>query len=194
MNNPMKTIQRVLLLFLAFLMVICTLQAQINRKTKAWGTPVNGLQMSLSLGRATVPPLPIPAITLSLRNVGSRQLSVVIGASCGRAEVDNPKSVILTLTDSSGSSKRLVYWVPESCAGGMSFYAVPLRPGAVYSVPLKLDNYRFLTDTLRPEQVWRPGGTYSLQAELEGEPPAKVLNAWSGLVTSNKLSIHFPSR
>jgi hypothetical protein len=191
MNSP-KTIQRALLILLAGLTVVCTLPAQINQNTQPRGTPVNGLQMSLSLGPTTVPPSPIPAITLSLRNVGSGQINVLLGASC--AGTSEPRRVILNLTDSSRSSQRLEQvGPPEVCASALTLFVVSLQPGAEYSKPLKLEYYETLSNGVIKLVQWQAGGTYSLQAELEDKPQPKVQNAWSGFVTSNKLEIHFPA-
>jgi hypothetical protein len=193
--NSAKIVQRALLIVLAGLTIVCTPRAQTSQKTEAWGTPVNGLQMSLSLGPATVPPSAIPAITLSLRNVGSGQLNVLLGGYCGVPQVAGPNSVFLNLTDSSGNSERLMDLGPPpyqaGCGGAAYFFAVPLPPGAEYSIPLKLDNYKFLSDvTKKWESGWQPGYTYSMQAELKNRP---AWQGWDGLVTSNKLEVHFPA-
>jgi hypothetical protein len=197
--NARKTIQRTLLILVAALTVVCTLPAQINQNAQAWGTPVNGLQMSLSRDTVTVQPSPIPAITLSLRNTGADSLYVLLGAGCGPGQI-GPNNVVLYLMDSSGNSKRF-RGAGQDCGGRLQLIEVPLPPGAEYSIPLK-----FPCVTHQNEQPCMPGGTYSLRAELEGnvethtfvniggiQSEATVHHVGKALITStNLLEIHFP--
>jgi hypothetical protein len=191
--TSVKTKSAAILLALAVLSVVCSLPAQTNQKAQAWGTPANGLEMSLSLDPATAPPPAIPAITLHLRNVGSASLNVLLGGGC---TVLYPNSVVLSLTDSSGNATRLTYLGPDAagCAGASVVFIVPLSPNEEHSIPLKLDYYKILSDiTHRYEYAWKPGSTYSVQAELETKPEETIKNVWNGLVKSDKLEIHFPS-
>lgn len=195
--TSVKTTPTALLIVLAVVSVVCSLPAQTNQKAQAWGTPANGLEMSLSLEPATVPPSPVPAITLHLRNVGNASLNVLLGGTCDLKDPRYPNSVVLNLTDSSGSTKRLTYLGPDAlmaCAGAFALFIVPLSPNEEHSIPLKLDDYKILSDvTHRYEHGWKPGGTYSLQSEVESKSEATTQNFWKGLVTSDKLEIHFPS-
>jgi hypothetical protein len=192
-----KTIPTALLVVLAVVSVVGSLPAQTNQKAQAWGTPVSGLEMSLSLDPATVPPSAIPSILLHLRNVGADSLRILLGGGCRPRKV-GPNSVKLYLTDSSGNSKRLVDLGPPpygaACAGAGGYLIVPLSADEEYSVPLEINNYKFLSSvTHRYEQAWTPGGTYSLQAELETKSAGAIQNVWTGLITSDKLEVHFPS-
>lgn len=204
--NSRKTIQSALLILLATLAVVCTLPAQINQNTHAWGTPLNGLQMSLSRDAMTVQPSPIPAVTLSLRNIGADSLYVLLGAGCGPGQI-GPNNVVLYLTDSSGNSTRF-RGAGQDCGGRLQLIEVPLPPGAQYSLPLKFDNFNVHPCiTNQHERGCLPGGAYSLRAELEGnvathagvifrgtEPEANVPHVGNVLITStNVLEIHFPS-
>jgi hypothetical protein len=189
----------VLLIVLAIVSAVCSLPAQTNQKAQAWGKPVSGLEMSLSLDPAIVPPSPVPAVTLHIRNIGANLLRVFLGAGCAPRKI-GPNSVKLYLTDASGNSKLLVdLGAPAppyqgGCGGGGGFMLVSLPSAEERSVPLELDNYKFLSNaTHRYEQAWEPGGTYSLQAELENKPQETIQNLWKGLVQSDKLEIHFPS-
>jgi hypothetical protein len=198
--NPQKIIQTMLLTFHAALTLVCTLPAQMNQNTQAWGTPLNGLQMSLSRDAVTVQPSPIPAITLSLRNTGTDSLYVLLGAGCGPGQI-GPNLVVLNLADSSGNSRR-IHGAGQDCGGRLQLIEVPLPPGAEYSIPLK-----FPCVTHQNEQLCMPGGTYSLRAELEGnvgthtfvnmggiQSEATVHHVGKALVaSSNPLEIHFPS-
>jgi hypothetical protein len=191
--SSVKTISTTVLLVFALALVVCSLPAQTNKKAQAWGTPANGLEMSLSLDPATAPPSAIPAITLHLRNVGSVALNVLLGGGC---TVLYPNSVILSLTDPSGNAARLTYLGPDAagCAGASVVFIVPLSPGEEHSVRLKLDEYKIFSDvTHHFEYAWKPGGTYSAQAELETKPDETIQNVWKGLVKSDKLEIHFTS-
>jgi hypothetical protein len=199
--NPQNIIQKMLLIFLAGLTVISALPAQINQNAQAWGTPVNGLQMSLSRDAITVQPSPIPVITLSLRNTGTDSLYVLLGAGCGPGRI-GPNLVVLNLTDSSGNSRR-IHGGGQDCGGRLQLIEVPLPPGAEYSIPLK-----FPCVARQNEQPCMPDGTYSLRAELEGnvethtfvnmggiQSEATVHHVGKALVTSsNLLEIHFPSQ
>jgi hypothetical protein len=171
---------------------------RVPTKTEAWGTPVNGLQMSLSLDPAMVPPSPVPAVTLHLRNVGADPLRIILGGGCAPRKIE-PNSVKLYLTDSLGNSTRLINLGPPpyqgGCGGGAGYLIVPLSPNEEHSVPLEINNYKFLSSvTHRYEQAWTAGGTYTLQAELEITPTTNLQNIWKGLVTSDKLEIHFSAR
>ena len=195
--TSVRIIPTALLIVLAVVSVVCSLPAQTNQKAQTWGTPANGLEMSLSLDPATAPPSPVPAVTLHLRNVGADLLRILLGAGCGPRKI-GPNSVKLYLTDSSGNSRRLVDLGPApyqgGCGSGGGFMRVSLPPDEERSVPLELNNYKFLSNaTHRYEQAWEPGGTYTLQAELETKPDVILQNVWKGLVKSEKLEIHFPS-
>jgi hypothetical protein len=195
--TSVSAIPTALLIVLAVVSVVCSLPVQTNQKVQAWGTPANGLEMSLSLDPAIAPPSTVPAITLHLRNVGAESLRILLGAAC-RPRRLGPNSVKLYLTDPSGSSERLVDVGPLPlqgvCGGGGGYLIVHLSPDEERSVPLEINNYKFLSSvTHRYEQAWEPGGTYTLQAELETKPEVTIQNVWKGLVKSNKLEIHFPS-
>jgi hypothetical protein len=195
--TSLKTLPTAFLIVLAVVSVVCSLPVQTNQKAQAWGTPANGLEMSLSLDSATVPPLLIPAITLHLRNVGVDSLRILLGTGCRPREL-GPNSVKLHLTDSSGNSRRLVDLGPspygQPCGGAGGLMIVSLSPDEERAVPLELNNYKFLSNvTSRYEQAWESGGTYSLQAELETKPEVTIQNVWKGLIKSDKLEIHFPS-
>jgi hypothetical protein len=197
--NSRKSIQRALLMVLAVLSVVCASSAQINQKTRSWGKPVNGLQISLSLDPATAPPSTIPALALHLRNVGASSLRIILGERGAPPMIGPNSAVRLNLTDLSGSSNRLIDLRPlfhqAGYVGAAVVLAVYLSPGEEQSVPLELNKYKyFSTVTHRYEQVGEPGGTYSLQAEIEIKSTANFQDGWKGLVTSDKLEIHFPSR
>lgn len=195
--TSVKPILTAALLVLAVVSVVCSLPGQTNQRAQAWGAPVNGLEMSLSLDPATVPTSPVPSITLHLRNIGADSLRILLGAGCAPRRI-SPNSVKLYLTDSSGNSTRLIDLGPPpyqgGCAGGAGYLIVSLSPNEEHSVPLEINNYKFLSSvTHRYEQAWTPGGTYSLQSELETKPDVTIQNLWKGLVKSEKLEIHFPS-
>jgi len=170
--------------------------AEAANANEEWGVPANGLEMSISLGPQTSPF--VPTILLHLRNVGAAKLTVDLGGSCGGPP--RPDGVELSLTSSSGNHARLKDAGPGTgaCAGGVAMLRVPIGPGADYWTAIDLYYYREFPLTRSPcgddfVRGWKPGGTYTLQAELTSP---QVTNSpfdhdWHGTVTSNELRVHF---
>jgi hypothetical protein len=197
-TNFAKSIQTVLLIVAAVPLIICSSPAQTNQTSAIWGAPVDGLQISLSLGPSTVLPSHIPALKLDLRNVGTKDLKVSLGGGCGPWPTGYTDNVDLILVDSSGIPKRLMLRQFSFCAGVLVVNQVLLSPGASYSTPIMLDFYgtspRTLpTDNKGFERGWERGGRCTLEAELSSSRFGKPsLPAWQGTVTSNLLEVHFP--
>ena len=165
------------------------LLAQSDTSAEAWGDSINGLQVSLYLDPQQTGTN--PQLRIGLRNVGSSNIFVTLGGHCGPGGIETA-AINLDLTDSQGQSQRLTYWkvVTGYCAGNATLYVVPLMPGASFSTPLDLNEYKYwsgATNTL--EQGWKPGGTYFFLAELQG-----VLMGNRFLNRSNRLQVHFPSK
>lgn len=159
------------------------------------GVPVNGLQMSIALLSATVPSSLVPAVNLRLRNINANEMSVVLGAGCGSVGTN---FVILSLRDSTGRYKELRIPPPAGCAGAGGVLRVALPQGAERSVPLDLGEYREFPLTRTPggngfARGWKPGGTYTLQAEFAEFGPTPN-DLWQGIISSNELRIRFPRR
>jgi hypothetical protein len=156
-----------------------------------WGDPVGGLQMSLYLDPQQTGTSHAPAIRIGLRNVGSSEIAVILGGSCGNRKIE-PNSVKLILTDDQGKSQRLDDIGPEpidgGCLGAMGIWKVPLSPGASFSIPINLDYFRYFSKvTSRFETGRQPGGTYSLEADLlTGANTNQSID-----VKSNVLRVHF---
>ena len=118
-----------------------------------------------------------------MRNIGSSNMTVALGAYCGS---DNgPKLITLIWTDAQGQSQRVPYLGPHppaGCGGAISMRQQDLSPGASFSIAINPQDFRYFSRiTKRFETGWKPGGTYLLQAEL--------LNRGE----SNKLRVHFPA-
>jgi hypothetical protein len=196
-NFP-KSGRSILWVALAISTIACVVPAETNQETAAWGATVNGLQMSLSLDSTPALPLGTPAIMLRFRNVGNEVFRIIPESHCGPGPVGT-SSTRLSITDSSGDTKRQLYFGPGppyegGCAGGIFVLDVPLAPGAEYSMPFNVDYYKILSATThRIEDGWEPGGTYTLQAELTGSSlPGLTAGFWRGTVVSNKLEVRFP--
>ena len=199
------------------------LSAHSYSTTAVWGSPVNGLELSLSIDTSVVLPSHTPALKLYLQNVGTHDLSVTLGASCALPP-NSTNNVGLILTDSSGTSKRLIELgpgppYPSGCGGVMGVDAPTLSPGELFSTPIMLDYYGFSLLASTPggkdsEQGRQLSGTYTLQAEINAQlrngraerdfdaaRPAKEqvdrhgrhFFVWLGTIKSNQLEIHFPA-
>ena len=187
----LRCILPLLLFAVVALPSICGLHAQTSPNTAQttadfalWGTAVNGLQISLSLGSPTIPGH-IPAITLGLRNVGSVVLKVLLGIHCGPGPVGTNNVVLVDLMDG-GNSIRLRYHEVGGCAGAAAANIVTLPPGAESSVPIDLNYY---------DPAWVPGRAYHLRAELTNPESGWTPSAfWPGQITSNRLEIRFPAQ
>jgi len=183
----------------AFVLAPVALSQDGAKATKAsaeWGVPVNGLQMSISLG-PQLSPL-VPTITIHLRNVGTAKLTVDLGSGC--AGPRRPYAVELYLTSSSGTHARLKDAGPGTwaCAGAVAILRVPIEPGADYWTIIDLYYYREFPLTRSPcgddfARGWKPGGTYTLQAELTSLQltNSRFDHDWHGTVSSNQLRVHF---
>jgi hypothetical protein len=179
-----------------------------NQQEPAWGDTVNGMQMAISLDPSVISPSQAPALKFHLRNVQTEAATgsagVVLGRSCQSAEAPYSNLVKLNLSDPSGSDDELTYvgagppyTALGACAGKMEVFDVGLLPGAVYSVPLKLDYYRFpSSENLKWVSPWQPGETDFVQAELETlyEVDSYSFFGKRGKLVSNKLEIHFPAK
>lgn len=195
--NLSKTTQSAVLTVVAVSAVTWTLLAQANPTTPNWGTPINGLQISLSIGTSVALPSHAPSVVFGMRNEGADDLFVLLGAGCGKVRVDT-SNLDLILTDSSGTSKRLYYYDGSrspGCAGAMTSFTVPLPPMASFSTPIRLDYYKFFSSdkngALEPGTL--PVGTYTLQAEFRRGGVATGHGEGIGAVTSNQLRIKFPA-
>jgi len=197
----------------ALLVLIFAALPALAQQTLLWGTPVNGLRIGLSQDTSGKPPSQTPALRLSLHNVGTKDVTVILGAGCAQFGqlFQSPNYVQLILTDSSGTSKRLVSLADSSCAGLVSIFYQTLRPGAMFSTPIMLgdywtavrDNHGFWQPQTPLERGWRPGVTYTLEADISHQPsqtpplPASATSGpffwWVGTVTSNQLKVHTPA-
>lgn len=167
-----------------------SLPAQTRPCSQEWGKSVDGLQMSLYLDSPQTGKPEIPSLRVSLRNIGTSDKVVEYGAYCGRSNLER-NQIAMIFTDDQGKSLRVFNLGPGPpfegfCAGVLSHLRIPLASGAVYSIPINLDHYGYLSEkTWVFERGWRPGGTYSLQAALVGEKGTDE-------VLSNVLRVHFP--
>jgi hypothetical protein len=186
----LKRIRNAVLIIVAVCAFTHSLSAQTT-PTSVWGATVNGLQLSLSLDPSTEPSSHTPAITLSLRNVGTDDLTVALGTGCG------PMPPLAVELDVIGSSPRETFrdLGSGSCAGVVWNFTKSLPPGASFSIPLMLYSYRTKREVFGRtiDEGWQPGGTYILQAVLKIPNTSPQVGYWEGTVTSNQLEVHFPT-
>jgi hypothetical protein len=199
----MDFLKRIRNAILIIIVAVCAFTHSLSAQTtptSVWGATVNGLQLSLSLDPSTEPSSRTPAITLSLRNVGTDDLTVALGTGCGpmsplAVELDvigsSPRG---TFRDSSGIS-RFRDLGAGGCAGVVWNFTKTLLPGASFSTPLMLYSYRTKREVFGRtiDEGWQPGGTYTLQAVLKIPNASPQVGYWEGTVTSNQLEVHFPT-
>lgn len=172
-----------------------------GRETR--GVSVNDLQMSISHGAAAAHRGRGMQLVITFRNLGSREMRVLLGGGCGPKAVGKTSAVELNLT---GLAGRVHMNLPfrgdgppyqESCGGGMALFAVLLRPGASKSFQLDLGKYLDLSDSKEYKEVRFPAGIYLFQAELTLEAwhysfwRSSGVKGWTGAITSNTLRVHF---
>jgi hypothetical protein len=129
------------------------------------GTPVDGLQLAVSLS-ATTQPFTVPLFRVELRNVGERDLLLNLGTVSITGQ-QYPTAVSLSLTDAHGDSQRLqrkTFSVPNG--PGTKPLLLPLPAGASFSFPVDLRDYWALGNKEFSPKL-KPG-TYSREAQFAG--------------------------
>lgn len=204
--KPSKRVLKVIcVLLITTLLLVGGLAAAQNSNPKAWGRPIDGLQMRISLDQAAGGQSKSPKFRVELRNAGEKDLLLNLGIMSRDGEQQYPTAVSLILVDARGESQLFELKSPlqVSDAGRETLY-LPLPVGATFSVPVDVDDYWAPTSkdyTLKP-------GTYSLAAQFNRMPfPKKVfrvqsvgqrafdiVNPEAGPSTSNLLQIDVPSR
>jgi hypothetical protein len=158
-----------------------------------WGSPNDGLQMSLS---ALEPD--DSSLQLAFRNVGDHDVTLNLGSMLANGKVQLPNYISLNLADAEGKM-RLFQFADKKhsgVAGRLDDYVVPLRVGSMYTLTLKLDEF-WCPDTSEFEIKLLPGKN-RLTAQFEGSgaklinldmPGMKLMNFWLGKVESNTLTL-----
>jgi hypothetical protein len=198
----LSRVHRIIWVLIPTLLSVGGLAAQ-NPNPKAWGQPVDGLQMRVSLDPAGGQSKS-PKFRIELRNAGEKALLLNLGIMARNGEQQYPTAVSLILVDARGESRLLELKSPQVSDAGRETLYLPLPIGATFSVPVDLDDYWAPTSkefNLKP-------GTYSLAARFNRMPtkgafrfqPVGVRSfdtvnpEAGGPPTSNTLQFEVPSR
>src|SRR5215471_4428678 len=170
-----------------------TASAATTGDSVQWGSPSDGVQMSLSS------PEPSDSeLQLALRNVGDHDVTLNLGWMLANGKVQLPNYISLNLTDGKGKT-RLFQFTDKNhsrVAGRVDDYVVPLRVGSMFTLALRLDQF-WCQETMEFEMKLLPGEN-RLTAQFEGRgakqanldmPAMKLMNFWLGKIESNTLII-----
>lgn len=159
----------------------------------AWGQSVNGLRIGI-IGAKNAPSTRA-GFTVALQNTSSADFVINLGGMDGNGKVMIPSAIRLTLTDSSGISRELKFFDRRGGGTGRSDdFLVALRAGAMYTLPISLDQYWSEATSefevkLTPQRhriSARFDGTGALRINLDTSGVA-LLNFWTGTVRSSTL-------
>ena len=170
-----------------------TASAATTGDSVQWGSPSDGVQMSLSS------PEPSDSeLQLALRNVGDHDVTLNLGWMLANGKFQLPNYISLNLTDGKGKT-RLFQFTDKNhsrVAGRVDDYVVPLRVGSMFTLALRLDQL-WCQETMEFEMKLLPGEN-RLTAQFEGRgakyvtldmPGIKLMNFWLGKIESNTLII-----
>jgi hypothetical protein len=142
-----------------------------------------------------------PGFLVKFTNVGTYPLILSMGFTFAR---EYPEAIHLLLTDAQGKTFLLDLSGPGVIGGIASPYVVHLSAGAIYALPIDLDDY-IVHHIAHKEVIWvsdLPSGYYTLKAEYTGldafhqpvDHPARrtaLTPYWTGTVISNPLAFTF---
>jgi hypothetical protein len=177
--------------------------ATLKPNPQTWGDVVNGLQMTIQLDQSEGVQSKAPKFRVAFRNAGERDLILNLGVMLANGKRQYPNAVVLTLTDAQGKSRRLDLREPAAVAGRVDPLVLPVPVGAVFSIPVDLDNY-WAAATEEFDYKLKPGN-YSLRAQFIGKGVSQqeanldvkgiaLMPYWMGTVTSDRLEFEVPSR
>jgi hypothetical protein len=160
------------------------------------GSPLSGLQITLSPEQAEAGQSKVPKFRVEFRNVGEDDLVLNVGLTLANGRKQYPNAVMLRLKDSQGESRLLNLREPALVAGRLDPLVVVLPVGSAFSIPVDIDKYwaGIFDHKLKP-------GTYSLEAQFTGRrvtPTTRdtqgiaLMPYWEGTVTSNQLRFEVP--
>jgi hypothetical protein len=161
-----------------------------------WGTPVDGLQMSISAINDTDPK--VPAFQVALRNVGDKDTTLNLGFMLGNGKVQDPNSISFRITDAHGTDRMVEFASVFTVEGRVDDYVVSLRAGSMYTLDMS-SKYFILgmgNMAVGPKLVTR--APYTITAMFAGfgakhtnldTPGMKLMNYWTGVVQSNALKV-----
>jgi hypothetical protein len=222
--NPYQRATRVLPLCLALIFLfVSQSRCVFGQAGQEWGKPENGLQLSL------FPASGLPASStgfrfrLEIRNVGSYDLLLKLGAMAGR---QCPYALSVLITNPKGETVECRYPRPFTASGWVRPFIVPLPAEASFVLPIDLEKWTQNWKSCFAPHAYIPlhlrAGQYGLRvryaAEFQtdphfnlsnggivasGDPPTwagilwagqKLSPAWIGAATSNQLKFELPPR
>lgn len=142
-----------------------------------------------------------PGFLVKFTNVGKHPLILSLGFTLAK---EYPDAVHLLLTDAQGKTLLLDLSGPGFIGGIASPYVVHLSAGAMYALPIDLEDY-IAHHIAHKEMLWvsdLPSGYYMLKAEYTGldaslqpvDHPVRrtaLTPYWTGTVISNSLAFTF---
>lgn len=155
-----------------------------------WGPSVEGLRIGISAPSATIQ---WPArFTVSLQNTSDADFVVNLGSMLANGKVMWPEAVRLVLTDAANNTRELHFFDRRypGIGGRLDDFTVALRAGAIYALPVSLDNY------WSPVEIKLVPGSYRIFARFDGGSASYVnldtkgialMNFWKGTATSDSL-------
>jgi len=156
----------------------------------AWGPTTNGLRIAISSASSALPASG-GEFWIAIQNAGTADFVVNLGFMLGNGKVMFPLAVRLVVADSTGTPRELQFSDRyPAIAGRVDDFTVALRAGAIYSLPVSLDQYV----TAAARRVQLTPGRYRIFARLEGHGAATdnldmkgvaLLNFWKGSTQSN---------
>ena len=131
--------------------------------TSQWGSPREGLQMSLSSlepGGSN--------LELALRNLGDHDVTLNLGWMLANGKVQLPKYISINFTDGKGKTRLFQFTDKKhtNVAGRVDDYVIPLRVGSMFTLALRLDQL-WCQETMEFEMKLLPGEN-RLTAQFEG--------------------------
>ena len=155
-----------------------------------WGSPVAGLQMSLSVIHSSK--TTNPEFQFSLRNVGPADMTLNLGSMLANGKVQLPDKLQLNFMEGNAIVRRCKFFDTEHAfvAGRVDDFVVPLRVGSSYTLRIAMG--QFSCKGTQPPTTTR--GANQLIAQFDGDGAnavnldmqgIKLLNFWRGTVVSN---------
>src|SRR5262245_31659996 len=186
-------------LFVAILVVFSGANGTSSRalaQTVQTGAPItDGIRISIAVNCGTL--LPTGAeFWVTLQNTSSSDFVVNVGQMLANGKVMFPTAVRLFLTDPAGNTRELQFSDRRYpiVAGRMDDFTIALRAGALYAIPVSLDQY--WSPTTKDFELRLAPGRYRIRAQFEGlgattknldMQGVALLNFWTGTVISDVL-------
>ena len=183
----------------AVLLLLGGSSAPLTATPPPWSKKINGLQMTIHPDQTHDPQSKTPSFRVELRNSGENDYVLNLGVMLGNGKTQYPRAVVVILTDSRGTSRRLDLTEPTFVAGRIDPLVVPLAVGASFSIPVNLHKY-WAAESSEFDPKFEPG-KYYLEARFTGTGASDankdlvgigLMPYWEGTVVSNRLQFEVP--